>query len=98
MLSVKSGSVSVSDVLSVDSLKLNSSTKLVPRKSVLVIVRILKRVSNTRLCCSDGPTKKGHLMLMTDANENIWERRWFVLRRCAAVFIMLVFHIVTFAK
>lgn len=22
-------------------------------------------------------------MLMTDANENIWERRWFVLRRCA---------------
>lgn len=22
-------------------------------------------------------------MLMTDANENTWERRWFVLRRCA---------------
>ena len=21
-------------------------------------------------------------MVMTDANENIWERRWFVLRRC----------------
>ena len=21
-------------------------------------------------------------MLMTDANENTWERRWFVLRRC----------------
>ena len=22
-------------------------------------------------------------MLLTDANENVWERRWFVLRRCA---------------
>ncbi|KAI0643632.1 kinesin-domain-containing protein [Trametes meyenii] len=57
--SVKSGRAS--DTLSVDSLKLNSSTKLVPR--------------------NDGPTKKGHLMVMTDANENVWERRWFVLRR-----------------
>ena len=23
-------------------------------------------------------------MLMTDANENTWERRWFVLRRCVS--------------
>ena len=30
---------------------------------------------------SDGPTKKGHLLVMNDANENVWERRWFVLRR-----------------
>lgn len=30
---------------------------------------------------NDGPTKKGHLMVMIDANENTWERRWFVLRR-----------------
>ncbi|KAL7281993.1 hypothetical protein ACG7TL_003460 [Trametes sanguinea] len=57
--SVKSGRGS--DTLSVDSLKLNASTKLVPR--------------------NDGPTKKGHLMVMTDATENVWERRWFVLRR-----------------
>lgn len=21
-------------------------------------------------------------MIMVDANENVWERRWFVLRRC----------------
>ncbi|EIW62237.1 kinesin-domain-containing protein [Trametes versicolor FP-101664 SS1] len=59
VLSVTSGRAS--EAGSVDSLKLNSSTKLVPR--------------------NDGPTKKGHLMVMTDANENIWERRWFVLRR-----------------
>ncbi|TBU27698.1 kinesin-domain-containing protein [Dichomitus squalens] len=63
VLSVNSGKASAapSDTPSVDSLKLNASTKLVPR--------------------NDGPTKKGHLMLMTDATENIWERRWFVLRR-----------------
>ncbi|KAI0637640.1 kinesin-domain-containing protein [Trametes polyzona] len=59
VLSVTSGKAS--DTLSVDSLKLNSSTKLVSR--------------------NDGPTKKGHLIVMTDANENVWERRWFVLRR-----------------
>ncbi|KAH9950145.1 hypothetical protein B0H21DRAFT_831130 [Amylocystis lapponica] len=57
--SVKSGKTSGAQ--SVDSLKLNSSTKVIPR--------------------NDGPTKKGHMMIMTDANENVWERRWFVLRR-----------------
>ncbi|KAI0751639.1 kinesin-domain-containing protein [Daedaleopsis nitida] len=60
VLSVTS-SKAPSDTGSVESLKLNASTKLVPR--------------------NDGPTKKGHLMLMIDANENVWERRWFVLRR-----------------
>lgn len=30
---------------------------------------------------SDVPTKKGHLMILVDATEDIWERRWFVLRR-----------------
>ncbi|KAL5530751.1 hypothetical protein ACEPAF_7009 [Sanghuangporus sanghuang] len=30
---------------------------------------------------SDNPTKKGHLMILTDATENKWERRWFVLKR-----------------
>ncbi|KAH7924836.1 kinesin-domain-containing protein [Leucogyrophana mollusca] len=30
---------------------------------------------------SDGPTKRGHLMILTDAGQNIWEKRWFVLRR-----------------
>ncbi|EKM59534.1 uncharacterized protein PHACADRAFT_137422 [Phanerochaete carnosa HHB-10118-sp] len=48
-------------VLSTDSLKLSSQTKLISR--------------------NDAPTKKGHLMVMTDANENTWEKRWFVLRR-----------------
>ncbi|KAH7912466.1 hypothetical protein BJ138DRAFT_1004364 [Hygrophoropsis aurantiaca] len=30
---------------------------------------------------SDGPTKRGHLMILTDAGRDIWEKRWFVLRR-----------------
>ncbi|KAL4075575.1 hypothetical protein J3A83DRAFT_4356841 [Scleroderma citrinum] len=25
--------------------------------------------------------QRGHLMILTDANQDIWERRWFVLRR-----------------
>ena len=29
----------------------------------------------------DGATKKGHLMLLIDANCNLWDKRWFVLRR-----------------
>ncbi|KAI6168912.1 hypothetical protein EDD17DRAFT_1523588 [Pisolithus thermaeus] len=30
---------------------------------------------------SDGPTKKGYLMILTDASQDTWQRRWFVLRR-----------------
>jgi len=30
---------------------------------------------------SDGHVKKGHLMLLVDAQSNIWDKRWFVLRR-----------------
>ncbi|EED79320.1 predicted protein [Postia placenta Mad-698-R] len=57
--SVMSGKTSGTQ--STESIKLMSSTKVVPR--------------------NDGPTKKGHMMIMVDANENLWEKRWFVLRR-----------------
>ncbi|CAL1701929.1 unnamed protein product [Somion occarium] len=30
---------------------------------------------------SDNYTWRGHLTMLVDANENVWERRWFVLRR-----------------
>lgn len=30
---------------------------------------------------SGGPTKRGHLLILTDASQNVWEKRWFVLRR-----------------
>ncbi|KAI0075401.1 kinesin-domain-containing protein [Panus rudis PR-1116 ss-1] len=30
---------------------------------------------------SDAYTRKGYLHLLTDATENTWEKRWFVLRR-----------------
>ncbi|KAL0949081.1 hypothetical protein HGRIS_009175 [Hohenbuehelia grisea] len=42
----------------------------------------LKLISETRLIPRiDGATKKGHLMMLIDAKEDVWERRWFVLRR-----------------
>ncbi|KAH9894077.1 kinesin-domain-containing protein [Cubamyces lactineus] len=78
VLSVNSGRGS--DTLSVDSLKLNASTKLVPRKYVALPCATGDCADGTA-ASSDGPTKKGHMMVMTDANENTWERRWFVLRR-----------------
>lgn len=37
--------------------------------------------STTLVPRSDGPTKRGHLLILTDASQNIWEKRWFVLRR-----------------
>lgn len=66
-------------VQSVDSIKLTAQTKLVPRKYVTTLSRLPCR--DVDIFCSDGPTKKGHLMVMVDATENAWERRWFVLRR-----------------
>jgi len=39
-------------------------------------------VASTKLVPrSDVPTKKGHLMILVDATQDLWERRWFVLRR-----------------
>ncbi|KAJ7929078.1 kinesin-like protein [Mycena leptocephala] len=44
----------------------------------------LKLISETKLIPrsdANGSTKKGHLMILTDAGQNIWEKRWFVLKR-----------------
>ncbi|KZV94023.1 kinesin-like protein [Exidia glandulosa HHB12029] len=42
----------------------------------------VKLVGQSRIMArSDGATKKGHLMILLDATENVWEKRWFVLRR-----------------
>ncbi|KIM45780.1 hypothetical protein M413DRAFT_440818 [Hebeloma cylindrosporum] len=42
----------------------------------------LKLISETKVVPrSDGATKKGHLMILMDASQNIWERKWFVLKR-----------------
>ncbi|KAK7061255.1 kinesin-like protein [Favolaschia claudopus] len=44
----------------------------------------LKLISETKLIPrsdANGSTKKGHLMILTDASQNIWEKRWFVLKR-----------------
>ncbi|KIY45170.1 kinesin-domain-containing protein [Fistulina hepatica ATCC 64428] len=42
----------------------------------------MKLVSEAKLVVrSDTATKKGHLLILTDAGYGTWERRWFVLRR-----------------
>jgi kinesin family protein 1 len=42
----------------------------------------LRLISETKVVPrSDGVTKKGHLTILTDANQNVWERKWFVLKR-----------------
>ncbi|KZT20641.1 kinesin-like protein [Neolentinus lepideus HHB14362 ss-1] len=42
----------------------------------------MKLIGNAKLVPrSDTPLKKGHLMILTDASHNVWEKRWFVLRR-----------------
>ncbi|KAF9032663.1 kinesin-domain-containing protein [Hymenopellis radicata] len=44
----------------------------------------VKFVSETKVVPrsdTNSATKKGHLMILTDAGQNIWERRWFVLKR-----------------
>ncbi|KAF5390500.1 hypothetical protein D9757_005222 [Collybiopsis confluens] len=42
----------------------------------------LKLASETKIIPrSDSATKKGHLLILTDAGQGIWEKRWFVLKR-----------------
>ncbi|KAJ3798287.1 kinesin-like protein [Lentinula aff. detonsa] len=42
----------------------------------------LKLISETKLMPrSDCTTKRGYLYILTDASENTWEKRWFVLKR-----------------
>ncbi|TDL29083.1 kinesin-domain-containing protein [Rickenella mellea] len=41
-----------------------------------------KLVGTTKLIPrSNSPTKKGYLLVLTNATENTWERQWFVLKR-----------------
>ncbi|KAF9268391.1 kinesin-domain-containing protein [Marasmius fiardii PR-910] len=55
-----------------------------PSKKPLSIESLdgLKLISRTKIINrSDGVTKKGHLLILTDAMQNVWEKRWFVLKR-----------------
>ena len=61
-------------------MKLVATTKLMPRRYVLYIHTLIFNLF-THMIISDNYLKKGHLMLMTDANTNEWQKRWFVLKR-----------------
>ncbi|KAJ7638375.1 kinesin-like protein [Roridomyces roridus] len=54
------------------------------RKGGVIPEEQLKLISETKLIPksdASGSTKKGHLMILTDAGQNVWEKRWFVLKR-----------------
>ncbi|KAJ6612156.1 kinesin-like protein [Mycena sp. CBHHK59/15] len=54
------------------------------KKGGIVPEEGLKLISETKLVPrsdANGSTKKGHLMILTDASLNKWEKRWFVLKR-----------------
>ncbi|KAJ7727890.1 kinesin-like protein [Mycena metata] len=54
------------------------------KKAGIIPEEGLKLISETKLIPrndANGSTKKGHLMILTDASQNIWEKRWFVLKR-----------------
>ncbi|KAJ7163847.1 kinesin-like protein [Mycena crocata] len=54
------------------------------KKGGMVPEEGLKLISETKLIPrsdANGSTKKGHLMILTDAGQDIWEKRWFVLKR-----------------
>ncbi|KAH9027235.1 kinesin-like protein [Lactarius pseudohatsudake] len=70
-------------VLSQEPTELEDAGKLGTRRQITVDASESRQlISSTKLVPrSDVPTKKGHLMILVDANQDIWERRWFVLQR-----------------
>ena len=67
---------------SLDGLKLTSTTKLVGHRYGHLGYRCEGKTH--LLCSSDAPTKKGYLTILSDASQNTWEKRWFVLKRSAS--------------
>ncbi|PCH41538.1 kinesin-domain-containing protein [Wolfiporia cocos MD-104 SS10] len=69
-------------VLSQDPVEPEESSVKSGKTAGTPVVEPIKLISSTKVVPrNDGPTKKGHLMIMVDANANIWGKRWFVLRR-----------------
>ncbi|TFK22194.1 kinesin-like protein [Coprinopsis marcescibilis] len=59
-----------------------ADTVISPRIKPDPILDGIKLISETKLIPrSDTATKKGHLLILMDAGQGVWERRWFVLKR-----------------
>nr|GAT46132.1 kinesin-like protein [Mycena chlorophos] len=70
-------------ILSQDPIDSDES-KPAKKKGGIVPEEYLKLISETKLIPrtdANGSTKRGHLLILTNASQNVWERRWFVLRR-----------------
>ncbi|KIY73283.1 kinesin-domain-containing protein [Cylindrobasidium torrendii FP15055 ss-10] len=60
----------------------DDDSSVIRKTADMEILDGIKLVSETKVVArTDSATKKGHLLILTDAGLNIWERRWFVLRR-----------------
>ncbi|KAF9498237.1 kinesin-domain-containing protein [Pleurotus eryngii] len=69
-------------VLSQDPTDPEESTSSLPSMQDIETMEGLKLISETKLVPRiDTAVKKGHLNILVNANEDIWERRWFVLKR-----------------
>ncbi|KIJ70625.1 hypothetical protein HYDPIDRAFT_172396 [Hydnomerulius pinastri MD-312] len=62
-----------------DADKPTGAVKAGPNRAPVESVKLNSTV--TIVPRSDGPTKRGHLLILIDASQDIWEKRWFVLRR-----------------
>ncbi|KAJ7067845.1 kinesin-like protein [Mycena amicta] len=70
-------------ILSQDPIESDES-KPAKKKGGILPEETLKLISETKLIPRsdvNGLTKRGHLLILTDASQNVWEKRWFVLRR-----------------
>ncbi|KAI6151632.1 hypothetical protein BKA82DRAFT_1001661 [Pisolithus tinctorius] len=73
------GEIVLSQVM-LDADKSSSTTiKATPCRGLIDDLKLGSTV--TLVPRGDGPTKKGYLMILTDASQDTWQRRWFVLRR-----------------
>ncbi|KAF9242944.1 hypothetical protein BU15DRAFT_86709 [Melanogaster broomeanus] len=62
-----------------DTEKYTSAAKATTSKAPIESVKLNSTV--TLVPRSDGPTKRGYLLILTNASQDTWDKRWFVLRR-----------------
>ncbi|KIJ19791.1 hypothetical protein PAXINDRAFT_166017 [Paxillus involutus ATCC 200175] len=62
-----------------DTEKPNSTVKAATSRVPVESVKLNSTV--TLVPRSDGPTKRGYLLILTNASQDSWDNRWFVLRR-----------------
>ncbi|KAG9000608.1 kinesin-like protein Klp8 [Tulasnella sp. JGI-2019a] len=77
-----SGNITINQESEASSSSAQSLVSSPSSRTIKVEPEPMKLVGHAKIVRrSDSSIKKGHLMLLVDAGESKWERRWFVLRR-----------------